>query len=322
METRAVAPEGASELAGRRLLVTGGAGFLGARVVRSALRRGAHVTVMTRTPAPAPRLTNVSVARVVADVADADAVLAAFVEACPDLVVHAAGWPHWRQDPAITLPMMRVHATGTACVLEAARKTAVRRTVLVGTAGEYGDAPGPVAESHPERPIDTYSSSKLAATELGLVYDQSFRVPCTIVRPFVLYGPGEPPGRLFPSLFGAALRGASILDLSPGEQIRDFVHVDDVAEAILVAATDARAAGAVINLGTGVGVRLRDAAIMALSIAGSTVEPRFGALPYRPGEPPVLVADAERARALLLWDPMDLRTGLTSYWRSLAPSEP
>ncbi len=314
-----------ASLSGQKLLVTGAAGFIGARVVAAACAAGAEVTALVRPSTSLSRL-DPSVRRACAEVLSFEEVRAAVAGASPDIVVHAAGRADWRQDPSLTLPMMALHAMGTAHVLEAARQVGCKRMVLVGSSGEYGDAPNPLHEQGAHRPLDPYSTSKLAATELGLTYHRSFGLPTTVVRPFVVYGPGEPPSRLLPTLLASAARRRSepeggeqeAVAFTAGTQLRDFVYVDEVAEGILRAALCPAAPGQVINLGTGVGVRVRDGVELAIEISGRRVRPEFGKLPMRPGEPKELVASTERAMALLGWAPsMGLREGLEAFWSHL-----
>jgi nucleoside-diphosphate-sugar epimerase len=291
-------------LRGLRLAVTAGAGFIGARIVRLAVEGGARVTVLSRTPGNRGRIAELAGVEVVdCDVLDDAAVAAVMKAARPEIVVHAAGLPDWRREPTLAPSMVRLHALGTTHVLEAARLAGAGRVVVVGSAGEYGDAAGPLAEDRTARPIDPYSVSKLAATEIALAYDRAFGLPCTVVRPFVVYGPGEPENRLLSTVFRRSLDGGGPTDFTRGEQVRDFVFVDDVAEGALRAAITPAAAGAILNLGTGVGTRVRDAVALAVEIAGATVKPVFGALPYRPGEPASLLADTTLCARVLGWSP-------------------
>ncbi len=291
-------------LHGRRLVVTAGAGFIGARIVRRATEGGARVTVLSRTPSNRGRIADLAEVEVVdCDVLDDAAVRAAMTLARPDVVIHAAGLPDWRREPTLAPSMVRLHALGTTHVLEAARLAGAARVVVVGSAGEYGDAEGPLSEERRAQPVDPYSVSKLAATEIALAYDRAFGLPCTVVRPFVVYGPGEPENRLLSTVFRRSLAGGGPTDFTRGEQVRDFVFVDDVAEGALRAAEASKAAGRVLNLGTGVGTRVRDAVALAIEVAGCRVEPVFGALPYRPGEPASLLADTTLCSSTLGWSP-------------------
>jgi nucleoside-diphosphate-sugar epimerase len=288
----------------KRVLVTAGAGFIGARLVRRALAMGAKVTVLGRPGGNRERLaTFEDVLAYDGDILDEASVVRALEVERPDVVVHAAGLPDWRREPSLAPSMVRLHALGTTNVLEAARLAGVGRVVVVGSAGEYGDSPERLSERQVARPVDPYSVSKLAATEIALAYDRAFGLACSVVRPFVVYGPGEPKNRLLPTVFARALAGGGDVAFTPGEQVRDFVYVDDVAEGILRTAISPAARGAIVNLGTGIGTRVRDVVAHAIAVSGNTVRPDFGGLPYRPGEPPSLVSDNTEIHALLGWSP-------------------
>jgi len=302
------------------VLVTGGAGFVGARIVRAALAAGADVIVLERAGASVDRIADLAAVRVVHDdILDEAGVTARLAEERPHIVVHAAGYPDSRREPTLATTMMRVHACGTTNVLEASRLAGVERVVALGSAGEYGDASEALSEEQAARPLDPYSVSKLAATESALAYDRAFGLACTVVRPFIVYGPGEPRTRLLPSVFVRALAGGGEVAFTPGEQVRDFVYVDDVAEGTLRAAVSPAARGLVLNLGTGLGVRVRDAVTQAITASGSHVVADFGGLPYRPGETLRMVADTSRVERVLGWKPeTSLEAGVALAYASFA----
>jgi nucleoside-diphosphate-sugar epimerase len=312
------APQGPrlEALHGKHVVVTGGTGFIGARVVRRALDADARVTVLARPGSSRHRLPKDAAWDVEeVDLFDPGSLGRSLRERHPDIVMHLAAIPNWRQDPTLTASMISMHVVVAGHLLEAARLANVRRVVLFGSAGEYGPAEGALREDQPARPVDPYSATKLAATELALMYHRSFGLACTVVRPFVVYGPGESEARLLPSIFAAARAGRTMLDFTPGEQVRDFVHVDDVAEGALFAALEPRAAGEVLNLGTGTGHSVRQAIEQAIATSGGRITPHFGALPYRPGEPARLIAEMTKTRDLLGWSPStSLGDGLRSLW--------
>jgi len=115
-----------------------------------------------------------------------------------------------------------------------------------------------------------------------------------------MYGPMEPPSRLVPSVVRHALANRPI-DLTPGEQTRDFVYVQDVADAFVVAATTDAAVGGTFNICTGTAVSVRDVVLKVLECTQSRTDARFGALAYRPSELPVLSGDPTRAAQILGW---------------------
>ena len=115
-----------------------------------------------------------------------------------------------------------------------------------------------------------------------------------------MYGPMEPPGRLVPSVVRRALAGEPI-DLTPGDQARDFIYVEDAADAFVAAVTHDAAVGGTFNVCTGTAVTVRHVVEIILRSAGSASEARFGALAYRPTEYKMLSGDPARAERVLGW---------------------
>jgi UDP-glucose 4-epimerase len=310
-------------LQGRRVLVTGGDGFIGAHVVRRALDEGARVAAVLRPgKRPARLAPRERLELIERDIADGDGLTELLQAERPDLVLHLAAIADWRQDPSLTIKMIQAHVLGTGYLLEAARKAGVARVVLFGSAGEYGDHDRALTEEYPGEPLDPYSATKLAATMLALTYHRSFHLACTVVRPFLVYGPGEGQHRLLPSTFARSLQALTAaertMEFTTGEQRRDFVYVEDVAEGALRAAITPAAAGEILNLGTGVATSVREIVQAAIEIAGSRVIAQFGARPQRAGEPRLLLADMRKTRRILGWQPtVGVSDGLREFWRSI-----
>jgi len=302
-------------LAGKRIVVFGGAGFIGRHVVDQARSAGAQVYTVDRRGTGVDRTVDLGVT-------EASESLLAWGRALqPALVVNAAGIANWSEKLRLGHDMVDAHMHATHRALRFAQETGAR-VCLIGSAGEYGAAPAPQREEQWPLPLDTYSVTKLASTELGLMFQRAAGVFVTVVRPFQVYGPGEAPGRLVPSLFLRAVQGRSSVDLSPGEQLRDFIYVGDVAEGILRSVISDAADGQVLNLGTGVTTSVRQLVTKACELSGNVVEPRFGALPYRPGEPMTLCADTTRIEALLGWKPRtSVAEGLAKTWAALSRAQ-
>jgi UDP-glucose 4-epimerase len=302
-------------LEGVRICVTGADGFIGARLVHLLLARGAEVSGLHRNPLLQRLRPHQKLSLQAFDLLDAEALTRSLKAFAPALVFHCAGLVDWRQEPTLTAAMLQQNTLGAANVLEAARLSGASRVILFGSAGEYGAQQNPLAEGSAALPLDPYSASKLAATELALVYQRSFALPCTIVRPFMVYGIGEGPRRLLPSLFQRALAGGGEFPCSLGGQLRDFTYVDEVAEGALRLACCEESIGQVVNLGTGRATTVREVIEVACRISGGKVAPRFGAMPYRPGEPMQLYADVQKLQSLSRWRPaISIEEGLTKMW--------
>jgi nucleoside-diphosphate-sugar epimerase len=241
-----------------RVLVIAAAGFVGRAVVQALARRPCELVTAARHGAD-----------VACDVTDAAQVDAAIRTAAPDAVVNCSGAPH--DGPAADL--YAVHALGTLHLLEAVRRhAAAAPVVLIGSAAEYGPAAPqelPVREDHPCRPAGVYGCSKLAQAQLARLAQDSWGLRVRTVRLFNAVGPGMPGRYFFPAL-AARLRGrepGGTFPLRDGDSTRDFVHVDDVGEAVALLVDGALPDG-VFNVATGVETSVREAAAHLGLLAG------------------------------------------------------
>lgn len=177
------------------------------------------------------------------------------------------------------------------------------RIVVAGTMSEYGTG-GVLAESAFCSPDTPYAFSKLAVTHYVLGQAKTLSLSATVARLFGVYGEGEDTVRLIPSLFNA-LKTAAALDLSDGEQVRDFVHVDDVCRSLeLIALSADDLDGKVLNVGTGEGLRVREVVEWVFRTCGGNISQlRFGQIARNSNDKDVLIADTTTHRDLLGWNP-------------------
>lgn len=290
-----------------RVLVTGVTGFIGARFARELAAAGHDVHGLALPGDEAPRLAELgsSVSLHRGALADGAAVGAALRASRPEAVVHLA----WYAAPGKYLQAdENVALIGESLALaEAATRAGCKRFVGVGTCFEYDLERGVLSETSPCRPHTLYAACKLAVYDVLRSYLPARGVSFAWARPFFLYGPGEPAGRLVPAVLRPLL-GGGIAEVTTGEQIRDFLHVDDAARALVTilegAATD------VVNIGSGVPVRVREVVAAAARACGAEDRVRYGAVPQRPGDPPIVCADASKLRALGFTPRFDLARGL------------
>lgn len=295
-----------------RVLITGGAGFLGGALARALLADGHDVHLLVR-PGTDPRRLDGRCTAYEADLCEATAVRRAVAACRPEVVYHLGtyGWQAGPKDPAA---IRAVNGPGTANLLAALEDQPYRALVHAGTGLEYGPHDGPVREDAPLRPPTEYAAAKAAASQLCLAERARGR-PVVVVRVFLAYGPGEAPGRLIPYLMGCCLRG-EVPRVSAGAQRRDFIHADDVIALFRAAAARPVEGGPVLHAGTGREYSVREVVAAVLEACGRPGAPVvFGAAALRPGEPEHYLADIAGTRARTGWAPrLDLRAGLARTW--------
>ena len=237
-----------------------------------------------------------------------DALAALPFEASFDAVVHlAAVLP----GQATRGGLFAVNVGGTSAVLQRFVRTG-GHLVLFSTGLVYGAQPGPFHETMSCQPTEAYGQSKLAAEALARAHSGARRAALSVLRPSVLYGPGAPAGMLIVSLL-ESLRRATPFEMTPGEQLRDFLHVDDAARAV-AAVIEQRAEGT-YNLASGVSVTIRRAAELGAAIAGRPDLLRPGALAYRASEVFDYRMDASALVRAVGWQPeTTLSAGLAALW--------
>ena len=297
-----------------RVLITGAAGFFGSR---AAVHLAGHEVIgFDRPGVDRARVSAVAPSMVVheVDLVDAKAVGALVRELKPEVAIHLA----WYAVPGkyLSAPDNMDHLAASMTLAQALAGSGCRRLITAGTCFEYEATVAPLTETSPTAPRFLYSACKLAMSEV-------LREACRIagmsyahLRFFYQYGPWEAPGRIVPAVIGALLAGREA-EVTPGEQVRDFLHIDDVASAS--AAVVGSEIDGVINIGSGEPVRVRDVVAAAADACGRADLVRLGALAYRPGDPMFVCADATKLRSTG-WAPThDLASGMrdtVAWWRT------
>lgn len=312
------------DLRGRRVLVTGAAGFIGANLTRKLADRGAATHAVVRPGGEPWRIADIGgpLALHRLDLADRAELRRTVREVAPEFVFHLAarGVLPGRDNGG---EILAANVLGTANLLEACAPLPYRRFVHVGGSSEYGPKNAPMSEEDLLEPVTPYGAAKAAATIVCRQVAVASRKPIVILRPFSVYGCWEAPTRLVPTAVRAVLCGHEI-DLTPPGCRRDLVFADDVVEACLLALEADTSCGEIVNIGSG--RQWANEAVVALisEIAGCAVRTRIGAYPPRPSDTAHWVADIRKAGRLLGWRPRHtLRSGLekTISWIRRHPVE-
>jgi UDP-glucose 4-epimerase len=300
----------------RRILVTGGAGFVGATLVRQLVAAGQRVRVLDdySTGDPA-HLAGVDAELVEGDIRDADALDAAL--AGIDAVVHlaAAGSVIMSiTDPAANFD---VNVLGTFQVLDAARRAGVERTVQASTGGALiGNATPPVDESSLPKPISPYGASKLAGEGYAHAFATSYGLRTIALRFANVYGPwSEKKSGVLNKFFWAIRDGEPMVIFGDGSASRDYTHVDDIARAIRLALNSDVPGGTVLHVASGVETTATQLADLCRDAAGAPDHP----VEYRPartGEVERNFASYDLASKMLGYAPsIDREDGIRRTWQ-------
>lgn len=292
--------EAAHALRGKRVLVTGASGFVGQHVARQGLAAGVEIHALGRSPGP------VGVRDHRADLTDRVATRAAVSLIAPDLVLNLAS-PGVVFSTADYPEILNTLVGGTEALLSACCELPVRpHFVHIGTGFEYALQDRAICEADPLVPSSTrYGAAKAAAS--ATVGGFAGMLPLTILRPFNIYGGGDVAPRLG-SLIIASARAGQAINVTRGEQLRDFLHVDDCGRLIWQVAAEREPGNSfgVFNVGSGQSRVLRDYITSvgdALDRHGVPARINFGAARYRQGEPMIAVPDLTRLNASFDWQP-------------------
>jgi UDP-glucose 4-epimerase len=302
-----------------KILVTGGAGFIGSHVVDRCVEAGHEVAVIDDLSTglrehvrPSTRLHVVDIRR--PELGDV------FRDEAPEAVIHLAAQAAVSRSVADPQLDAEVNVLGSINLLECCRRGQVRRVVYVSTGGAgYGDTEViPTPEDHPTRPISPYGVSKVAAELYLSCWEALYGLSGIVLRLANIYGPRQNPhgeAGVIAIFTERLLRGEPCVINGDGLQTRDFVYVGDVADAALLALEQPGVTGAV-NVGTGIETSVLTLFARLRAAAGGRGDAQHG--PARPGEQRRSLLDPARARRLLGWSPRvtldeGLRRTVASY---------
>ncbi len=303
-----------------RVLLTGAAGFIGSHVARIAVAEGHEVMALVRPGRSLRRLEGVRdrLRLLEGDLREAPALEAPLRNFVPDLCLHLA----WYAEPGRARLWARENLdclTGSLVLLRLLRDAGCSRLVIAGTSTEYDASAGCLSETNPIRPANLYSAAKHSLYLTASQLDDRGGWSVAGARIFSVFGPWEDPRRLVPFVISKLLVGEEC-ELTHGEQIRDYSHVEDVANA-LWAIAKSPLVGAV-NVGSSQPVSVASVAERLGDLLGRRDLLRFGVRHAPSDDPPFVVAGTDRLRNEVGWRPRyDLDSGLAhtvAWWRSRA----
>lgn len=291
----------------KKVIVTGGAGFIGSNLTRALVEKGCEVNVIDNFVAGHfdDRVVTGAVYNNI-DIKNT-ALLTPIFEGA-DAVFHLAALPKVQDSIEHPIETFNTNVDGTLSVLEAARATNVRKLVFSSSAAVYGDQKTmPVNEDMPAHPQNPYGLHKYIGENTCVLWSELYDLPTVSLRYFNVYGPGFDPNGAYASVVGRFIdlrqNGKPLTIVGDGTNTRDYVHVDDVVRAnIMAAESDSVGKGEVVNIGSGQETTINQLA----DIIGGPIESIESRM-----ETSRSVSDISKAKALLGWEPsVELETGV------------
>lgn len=281
-----------------QLLVVGGSGFIGQHVVKKSLEKGFNTTVLSKNDCINDLY---DVEHLIANISHKESLLIALKDKVFDYVINLGGYVDHVNYSNGGSEVYDVHFNGVRNLIDCLDRSQLKGFVQIGSSDEYGNNPAPQSETQREAPISPYSCAKVASTYFLQTLYKTEKLPVVILRPFLVYGPGQGEERFIPQIIKGCLNNRKF-PTSKGEQLRDFCYIDDFIQAIFSALGNDKVHGEVVNIASGKPISIKKMISTIVNIIGSG-QPIFGEVAYRSGENMKLYSDITKAKKLLNWKP-------------------
>lgn len=288
----------------KRVMITGGTGFVGANLVRRLLRDGHNVHLLVRENYTPWRIESIrsEIRLHQVDLGNMETLALEVRRIQPEWIFHLAAYGSYPGQTDLH-QMIQTNVVGTVNLVEACLEVGFEAFINTGSSSEYGFKDHAPSEKEWLDPNSHYGVTKSSATLLCRYAAQFKNVPLVTLRLYSVYGPYEEPTRLIPTLILYGLRGELPPLVSP-KVVHDFIYIDDVVDAYLLAASiSGQKTGAIYNVGTGVQIDMGDVVRTARQLLQVNVEPDWGSMPNRHWDTPIWVADSKRIQEELGWYP-------------------
>lgn len=299
------------------VLITGGSGFIGNHLIEVLLKYKAKIHVFDKKIAGKKNVSG-KLYWHRGDIQNKKSLKEIVAKTKPDYIFHLAALLGSKRDLGLVEKMIKINFLGTLSLLDALQNTKFKKFVFIGTCEEYGTGATPFKENQATFPISPYSLSKIAATNLCLLYSKIFNYPIVVLRPTVVYGPGQRKIMFIPSLIKSLIKNEHF-EMTRGEQKRDFIYVKDLVEAILMAGLKKEVVDEIINVGSGKSYTLKRVVALVKNLTKSQSKISL-ILPYRPLEIMNYSTNISKAKKMLGWKPKwSLKEGLEetiNYYKS------
>ena len=288
----------------KKVLITGASGFIGKHLVRDLLNNKFRIICLDLA-FDTDFITQFmgKLEMITGNIMDAGLVRNVIINSSPDYVFHLAGSKS-RTNPLQEFKVSHeINYLGTLNLFNALLESRnLKLVTILGTIEEYGNTKTPFSEISHELPNSAYGLSKLSATKLALIFNRQFNLPVCIMRPSIVFGPDQGKEMFIPALINTLLR-LQPFRMTEGNQLRDFLFIDDLIDALIKGITSNELVGGVINIASGTSIKIKDIAMLIAEIINSKKHLKLGELPYRNSEIMDYTVDIGKASTLLQWNP-------------------
>ena len=287
-----------------KILIAGGGGFLGAELVKYAVSLGWDVTSISLHKNPYSRAAHNIIANI-AKKQDLEDIKGDEY----DYVINAAGYVDHSNYINGGRELIEEHLSGVMNLVDLSRSKRLKCFLQLSTGDEYGESTSPQNENMRESPMTPYALSRVCSTHFLQMMNKSIMFPAVVARIFLVYGEDQKNNRLIPFVISNCLDGNSFA-VGEGEAYRDFCHIDDVVDALFRCLQSEQAVGQVLNIGSGVPIKVRDLINKIIELSDGGVA-KFGQRREQRREPSSLVSDSSKAKKTIGWkQQITLKNGL------------
>jgi nucleoside-diphosphate-sugar epimerase len=282
----------------KRILVIGGTGFIGNHIISSSLQKGYQPCSFSL----GNRKTSLNgVEYLYGDLLNKNEIRKLFSENSFEYIVDCGGYINHINFSSGGENIIQEHLNSLYSIVEGLDRKVLRKFLYLGSSDEYGNNPAPQNEEMKERPISPYSYAKAAGSHFLQMMFRSEKLPVSIARLFLTYGPGQDDKRFIPQIIKGCLKDQEF-PTSFGEQFRDFCYVDDSIDGIFKILENEESNGEIFNIASGQNITIRAMIEKLVKYIGKG-RPKFGEVAYRTGENMELFADISKAKKVLNWEP-------------------
>ena len=280
-------------------MITGSSGFIGTNLLNTIVFKNIDIAVIDRSD----NLNFINIKKYIGDICDYSFVEKTIIDFQPNKVFHLAGYKNRSSNIEEVSSSLKVNLMGTLNLYQALTKvSSVESIIALGTTDEYGIQNSSFTESSFENPISPYGFSKLCGTQLAKFFNRNFNLPIVVLRPTIAYGPFQANDMFIPSLINTLIANKEF-KMTEGNQLRDFIYISDLVEAILLISENQNCNGEIFNIGSGESLMLKGVARVIASYLNKGHLLKLGSIPYRQNEVMQYKTCTEKINNIIGWFP-------------------